>query len=472
MKFRGGYNISLAGRPAGQVEVLPEPEVLHLSLKSRRFTFSELSVKEGQRVEAGRVLARDPGNYSLPLLAPREGTVRLTDESDRIVLEDLASGSEEAYHPRQDDPHIPVDMGSAGMKRYKLLELGAWEFMYDAHSKLLPDPFGIPRAVIVSAVNLDPFAARGDVQLHKRLAHFTRGLEHLQELLEYQPIYLVLPDIHSAFAEQVRQTIRGYAWVKLVQVPLRYPFGDFTLMARALGFKQDPANPVWGLRTEGVLAIDRALTLSLPCTVRIVSLGGPGVVSPMHFKAMPGYPIEKILSGRITEDPVRVIDGGVLTGQAEPELSNGLSTECTGLTVAPELTDREFLGFVRPGWDRRSYSNCFLSSLRPAFPQPNTTGLRGEKRPCVACGFCEDVCPARIMPYLIHKLLYQDELEQIELSGVDLCTSCGLCSYVCPSKIELRAEILEAREKIQQELHPIEESESSQPDPETAEVAS
>ncbi len=470
MKFKGGYNISLAGRPAGRVEVLPEPDVLHLSLKSRRFTFSELTVKEGQRVYPGQVLARDPGNYSVPLLAPREGTARLTDGSDRIVLEDIVRVSPEPYHPREGDPHIPQDMGSNGMKRYKLLELGAWEFMYDAHTKELPDPFGIPQAVIVSAVNLEPFAVRGDVQLHKRLSHFTRGLEHLQELLEYQPIYLVLPDIHSPFAEQVRQAIRGYAWVKLLQVPLRYPFGDFTLMARSLGLKHDPANPVWGLRTEGVLAIDRALTLSLPCTVRLLSLGGPGVVAPVHLKAMAGYPIEAILKDRIIEGPVRVIDGGVLTGQTELDLSNGLSAECTGLTVAPEQTDREFLGFVRPGWGRRSYSNCFLSSLRPAFDQACATGLRGEKRPCVACGFCEDVCPARIMPYLIHKLLYQDELEQIELSGIDLCTTCGLCSYVCPSKIELRAEILEARQKIKDELHPDQEDEST--DQATAEVAS
>ncbi len=470
MKLRGGYNISLAGRPAGRVEVLPEPDVLHLNLKSRRFTFSELSVKDGQRVYPGQILARDSGNYSVPLLAPREGTVGLTDGSDRIVLKDIASAGQEPYHPREGDPHIPHDMGSSGMKRYKLLELGAWEFMHDAHTKQLPDPFGVPQAVIVSAVNLEPFAARGDAQLHKRLSHFTRGLEHLQELLEYQPIFLVLPDIHSQFAEQVRQAIRGYAWVKLVQVPLRYPFGDATLLARSLGIKQDPANPVWSLRTEGVLAIDRALTLSLPCSVRIVSLGGPGVVDPVHLKAMPGYPIEAILKGRIVEEPVRVIDGGVLTGQTEPDLSSGLSSECTGLTVAPEQTEREFLGFVRPGWDRRSYSNCFLSCLRPAFPQADTTGLRGEKRPCVACGFCEDVCPARIMPYLIHKLLYQDELEQIELSGIDLCTTCGLCSYVCPSKIELRAEILEAREKIRQELHPDDDGES--PSPATAEVAS
>ena len=108
---------------------------------------------------------------------------------------------------------------------------------------------------------------------------------------------------------------------------------------------------------------------------------------------------------------------------------------------------------MRPGFDRRSYSNCFLSLLRGRFRERLDTAMRGEGRPCVSCNFCEEVCPAGIMPHLIHKYLYQDALEEADAAGVDLCVGCGLCSYVCPSKIELRGQLLEARERIQQELH-------------------
>ena len=57
------------------------------------------------------------------------------------------------------------------------------------------------------------------------------------------------------------------------------------------------------------------------------------------------------------------------------------------------------------------------------------------------------------MPHLIHKLMYADELEQVERVGLDLCVDCGLCSYVCPSKIELLGDIINARETVQRELH-------------------
>jgi len=459
MKPRGGYDVHLKGRPAARVEILPEVEELHLPLASRRFDFSELCVAEGQRVLPGQTVARDPSHHSVPLLAPRAGTVRLGAAEGHVTLVDVAHVAEERYHPHEDLEHVPKDMGSAGMRRYKLLDLGAWQFLHDAHTGELPDPFGVPAAVIVSTLNLEPFGARGSVLITKRLSSFTRGLEQVQSLLEYQPIYLVLPTIKSELAARIRETLRGYAWVKVVSVPLRYPFDNFAILARSLGLKADPQQPVWALRADGVLAIDRALTLSQPSTVRIVSVGGPGAASPMHLKAMPGYPVSAILDRYAAGGSVRVVSGGALTGRMLGPGQLGLGAECDGLTLLREHEGREFLEFMRPGLDRQSYSKCFLSSLRGTFAERFTTALRGERRPCVSCGFCEEVCPAGIMPHLIHKYLYQDALEEAERAGVDLCVGCGLCSFVCPSKIELRRQMTDASERIEQELHPVEAAE-------------
>lgn len=453
MKFKAKCEIQLEGKPADSVLVMPEPDKLCIPLGSTRFSFDSLEVKEGQSVQPGQVLARDLNNYSVPLLAPRAGKVKLGEVENHIVLDEITQQEEEPYDHREDEAHIPQEMGSVGLKRYKLLALGAWQFVYDAHSFKLPDPFGTPRAVIVSTVNLEPYTARGEVQLQKRLANFTRGLEHLQSLLEYQPIYLVMPDINSEFSRQLRESVRGYAWVKPIQIAPKYPSDNFAVMARQLGFNKEKDSPVWAMRTEAILAIDRALTLSKPSTVRIISFGGPMVKKPVHLKVMPGYPIKDILADRLDSGSVRIIDGGVLTGKMVSEQQKGLTAECNGLTVLAEHSDREFLSFVRPGFDRQSYGKCYMSALRGAFKERLNTALRGELRPCVACGFCEEVCPAGIMPYMIHKTLYSGELEDVELMRVDLCVGCGMCSFVCPSKIDLRGEFVKAQEEIENELH-------------------
>jgi Na+-transporting NADH:ubiquinone oxidoreductase subunit A len=454
MKLRGGYHISLEGRPSSVVERLPEPKELYLPLRNRRFVFNEICVEDGQQVNAGDVIARDPGNFALPLLAPRGGTVELKTAANHVVLREILPSDKKVHIPEKHLPHIVPEVGAAGMKRYKLLSLGAWQFFYDAYTGKLPDPLGTPQAVIISTLSLEPFVARGDVLLHDRLLQFTRGLEHLQSLLEYQPIYLIMPNVKSPFATQVREHIRGYAWAKLVQVPLKYPYDNFNILARALGLKKK-AGSIWSVRVEGIHAIDQALTASKPFLTRIVSIGGPGVKTPVHLKTIPGYPVKKIIEQYTSSDGVRVIDGGMLTGETIPDDSLGLDTECRGLTILPEHKEREFLGFTRPGWGRKSYSGCFLSSLRKGFRERLTTAMRGEVRPCISCNFCEEVCPAGIMPHLLHKYLYGDLIEEVEQGRVDLCIECGLCSFVCPSKIELRSEFIEAKKLIEKEKEEI-----------------
>jgi Na+-transporting NADH:ubiquinone oxidoreductase subunit A len=433
---------------------VPEPKVLYLPSRSERFAFGDVQVKEGEKVKAGDILAKDPDNHGVPLLAPRAGTVRLSAAENHIVLEDIAQLEEHADMTEEEIQHIEKEMGLAGIKRYKLLTLGAWQFFYDAFTSELPDPLGTPQAIIVSTLSLEPFMARGDVQLSRRLLNFTRGLEQLQSLLEYQPIYLAMPNIRSEFANLIRNQIRGYAWVKMLEIPLRYPYDNFAILARRLDLKAS-SGPVWAVRTEGVLAADRALTATNPSTVKIMSIGGPGVTTPTHLKVMPGYPIRQIKERHALEPDARVLNGGIFTGEILPEEALGVELECRGLTVLPEQKEREFLGFIRPGWDRRSYSNSFLSALRKDFGERLTTALRGEHRPCVACNYCAEVCPAGIMPYLIHKYLYADLLEEAEEARVDLCVECGLCSYVCPSKIDLRTQLVEAKDLIAKEKEEI-----------------
>ena len=454
MRFRGGYNILLKGKPASAVTAMPEPKVLYLPLRSERFKFTEIRVKNGQKVTGGDVLASDPDNYAVPLLTPRSGTVRLKAVEGHIVLEDIDQLEERADITEKEMSHVERKMGATGIKRYKLLSLGAWQFFYDAFTGALPDPLGKPQAVIVSTLSLEPFLARGDVQLHKRLLNFTRGLEHLQSLLEYQPIYLVMPNISSEFANLIRNQIRGYASVKMLEIPFKYPYDHFEILARRLNLKRD-GDPVWAVRTEGVLAVDRALTVTKPCTVRIVSIGGMGVNMPTHMKIMPGYPIQKIKDKFVFEPAARVINGGILTGEILPEETLGVDTECRGITILREQQEREFLGFIRPGWGRHCYADCYLSSLRKKFREKLNTGIRGELRPCISCNYCEEVCPAGIMPYLIHKYLYADLIEEAEQSRVDLCIECGLCSYVCPSKIDLRKQLIDAKVLIEKEKEEI-----------------
>lgn len=460
IKLRSGYNIRMTGRPAGRVDVPAEPELLLLPQRSRRLRFNQVLVKNGQEVRCGAVLAVDSAHFGLPLLSPRDGTIRLRVHRGHIAIENPAVAPPPVSAAETDDSE--TDDRSYDSRRKALVDLGAWPFLSDAHTDAVPHPAQPADAAIVAVTRLEPFAGpRGDVLLGQSFDDFLRGLDLLAALVE-QTVYVAVPGVRGELAKRLREALSGKPRIRAVSIPLRYPMDHFNVLARALGLASQRGRPVWGLRTEGVLAIDQALTGRQPLLERRIALGGPGVAEPVHLRAPLGYPLDMLLAGRVAGGPQRVIDGGILNGEATGPRQLGIGVETTGLTVLSEPTRRELFGFVRTGLDRISYSNCFLSALRPRYEEPLTTAMRGEHRPCIGCGFCEEVCPAGIMPHWIHKLAYQDALEEINRSGSHLCVACGLCSYVCPSKLDLRQEILDANEAIRRDLHAAEPDETEE----------
>ncbi len=280
-------------------------------------------------------------------------------------------------------------------------------------------------------------------------------------MLEYQPIYLIMPESDSDFAKEISRQVRGYASIRLITVKPIYPNGSAALLARKLGPVHTPRHPVWALDVAGVLAVDRCLTHSLPSTIRIITVGGPAAANPRHLMTVAGYPLESLLEGEVSSEHPRVVNGGVFCGETLSGTQQGLDSECRGLTILEEPGEPTFLGWMRPGAKKKSYSKAFLGNLIPSTSNKLETALNGEKRPCIACQYCERVCPVPILPHQIHKDLYRDALEDIERSGTELCIECGLCTYVCPSKIDLRTEIVEARRRLQELQSELEQTDNN-----------
>ena len=108
----------------------------------------------------------------------------------------------------------------------------------------------------------------------------------------------------------------------------------------------------------------------------------------------------------------------------------------TAVTVLPEGVEEEFLALVTPGRRRASYSRAFLSAVAGGDMHVDCN-THGELRACVACSYCNRVCPVEILPQLAFKSLLAEEIEEALAHGLLDCVECGLCSYVCPAKIDI-----------------------------------
>ena len=426
MKFVGGYDIPLEGKPSDEIVKHQEADTLYLPLFSRSFEYSALQVENGDSVTQGQILATDPVNFFAPLLAPVSGTVNLDAVERHITLENLSPSTDGA--PDLEDI-------TADNKRQMLLRLGVWSFIEEIGSGRMPDPETTPEAVIIALARLEPFFPSPDVFLAGNITHFCAGLEQIHKIFDGVSIHLVLPQqVMAGDGAKLQEAIKENGdWLKLFDVENRYPNEDPALVARMLELNPDS---VWTIDAQAVLAVDQALNHGRPHVTRIISVAGPAVTKPSHFQVPIGYPLSSLAASTDTGVELRIIDGGVLTGRIINADQRGLDTESVALTCLQENTKREVLAFAQAGYGKHSYTSTFASVFRPLFREKYTTALRGEARPCIFCGNCENVCPAELMPHLIYRYLSKERVEDACRVGLDLCIECGLCSYVCTSKIE------------------------------------
>ncbi len=420
IKFDGGYNVMLEGPPAAGIASYQKPDVLYLPLFSGRLDFSLLQVADGETVQKGQVLARDPVNFSVPLLAPVGGTVNLEGAEQHITLENLSAG-----------PTV-TPAAADQSERQTLVELGVWSSFARIDNNRVPAPDRAPDCLVVTVTRFEPYLPNADTLLAGAIEPFIAGLVRLHKVLDQTQVLLVTAKTGSDVTGSIRQAAAEHgAWLKFFDVPELYPFDSPAFAARQQGLNPDKT---WTTDVQAVLAAEAALEQGHPYVKRVVSVSGPMAAAPAHHQLPLGYPLAMLTAGD-GATPLRVVNGGVLTGAAIDASQLGLDSECQALTVLEEQTEREVLAFVQPGFTRQSYSRTFASFFKPLFNEKFTTALGGEARPCVFCGFCEQVCPAGIIPHLIYRYLDNNRTEDAYRVEFEKCIDCGLCSYVCVSKI-------------------------------------
>jgi len=197
------------------------------------------------------------------------------------------------------------------------------------------------------------------------------------------------------------------------------------------------------LDIQAVLDVYYAVTDGKPLIEKTTALCGPGFTENTYVKFRVGSSFEHITAGRVdTDKNLRFVRNSCLTGEKISSLS--LPADRTVAIVIAMLEDNEseFLSFARPGFTRDSYSRTCISGLfkkeRKSFLKKCGTNVHGERRPCLFCGFCTNLCPAGVIPHLLFQYAERDIIDEDLLRyRIFDCIECNLCSYVCPSKIPI-----------------------------------
>jgi len=196
-----------------------------------------------------------------------------------------------------------------------------------------------------------------------------------------------------------------------------------------------------------VLHVYDAIVEGKPVIDRVIAMTGSGFVKNAGFRVRIGTSVDELVNSQIKKElELRIIIGNILNEPERKNLSFPVTKHFDQITALEDFSQSRFLGYLHPGWDQNSYTNAFLSKLVPFFKKKVNTSLNGEERPCVACGFCEEVCPAHLLPIHLSRACESKDSKLADELGLNACIECGLCSFVCPSKIPMLSHFQKAKQ--------------------------
>lgn len=428
LHLKTGLDLPLQGVPEADRETLSPPARVALSPARIPFIKPRLKVGIGDRVAIGSPLCEDKSDPRLRFCAPGSGEVVNIRYGPRRVIEAIVIelDADEAAVDFGARTHEQIaEMGRDALVTH-LLAGGLWPLIKSLPFRTIASPEETPPAIYVGLGGLEPFQARPEVYLQDKLDRFKLGMRLLEQLA---------PEVRLGLPMERGETLTALA--DLADFEFRGPYPSDDPGVHLFHLKRAPAeNRSWFIHGQDLLLLAEFWRTGRYPIQRLVALGGDRVRRPLYLDTRVGVPLSHLVKGRLrSQGEVRYVVGGVLTGYRD-RADGFLGWEQTAVTVLPAGKEKEFLGFVRPGMHKHSFSRSFLSALRVA-PLSMNCNLHGEVRPCVACSNCARVCPVGILPQLTFKSALAGEVEESLAHGLLDCVECGLCTYVCPSKIEL-----------------------------------
>jgi electron transport complex protein RnfC len=417
-RFPGGVRLpehedASAARPIASV---PLPHELVVPLSQHIGAAARPLVEPGDHVLKGQPVGAPDGKVSVAVHAPTSGRI-LAVEARRLPHPSGLGGLCVVIEPDGDERWIerqPLnpDHLHLGAVRERLRGAGIAGLggaVFPSFIKLNPGNPGV-RTLVVNGGECEPYISCDDALMRSHPDEIVAGAEIARRLTGAERVLVGIEENKPAAIEALRAAVReAGADFAVIPVPVLYPAGGEKQLLYTLTGQEVPA----GKRPHDVglacfnvgtcRALFRALRLGEPLLSRVATVAGH-VAEPRNFDVLIGTPVEHLAA---QAQPLPGADGYIMGGP--------------------------MMGFRLPSPDVPvvKSSNCIIVRSEALFPAPPPA------MPCIRCGRCAEVCPARLQPMELYAFARSKNLGKAQEYALFDCIECGCCSYVCPSHIPL-----------------------------------
>ncbi len=375
-------------------------------------------------------------------------------------FEGQASGRLTRFTPKSDlaDIGLSFDVGASAYDVLKALKLTAFS---GPESALVPTEGDIEpdkvTEIIINAIEVEPYDLSNSILLNDtNMTLFNDGIKALKKSFDLATVRVVMTDEDELLINQMVATSRNLSWLEVQTVESKYPINMKELLIPTILDKKYPVGygpahiGVLELSVIDVLHISKVVVDQKEMDTTVVALAGPTWKENIVLEVPIGTKIADLTDIYLDKsDEVRLVKNSAITGDIITD-ENVVMYDTKVIIALPEDRRRQTLFFLRAGTKSDSFTNSFLSALLPKSVRTADTNLHGERRACVSCAYCQNVCPVGLMPHLLHKHadkeIYNERLADYRVYD---CIECGLCDYVCPSKINVSANIKKAKAELE-----------------------
>lgn len=364
------------------------------------------TVKTGDTVRRGQVVGRSRlGNCTFASISGKVRDITTTwtaqsVHSPTVVIEnDGAPGmSEEEMFDGPVSPENPL----ATLERIRSSGVNA-PWTLSGRDYGAGEIVDLPKleSVIITGVQEEPTILTSQLLLEQNPEKVAEGLRRVRMLLPDVTLWLTVPEHLHAWAEEQFSQFAG-----IVALPPDYRSRiEREVVARLIG-RRIPnresyiSHGVIVQDIENILAMIDALDGTSPLMQKHLTISGPTIGKAVTVRFPMGSSLGHILAsqGLKVSDFTRPVVGGPMKGIAQ-------YSEFTPLTY-------------------NSGIYLIAADLSPFDPIA----------PCIFCGRCTRVCPAKIQVHLVNRMIEFGQFESTSNLHPEACHECGLCAHVCPAE--------------------------------------